>query len=55
LADKAFAAKRARFGAMAAAMIGKKGCGNPMGRSGLARAEAFHVRTLPIMNAKKFR
>jgi hypothetical protein len=54
LADKAFAAKRARFGAMATAMIEKRGYGNPMGRGGLARAQAFHVRTLPIVNATNF-
>jgi hypothetical protein len=53
-ADKAFAAKRAQFEAMAVAMIEKRWCGNPMGRGGLARAQAFHVHTLPIVNARNF-
>ncbi|CAM6101884.1 unnamed protein product [Calypogeia fissa] len=43
LADEAYAVKKERFSAMSATMIKKRGCGNPMGRGGVARAKAFHV------------
>jgi hypothetical protein len=35
-------------------MIEKRGCENPMDQGGLARAQAFYVRTPPIVNATNF-
>lgn len=42
-ADDEFAKTRDRFKSMSTAMVEKRGCGNPMGRGGVARAMALHV------------
>lgn len=43
LKNEDFLALSRKMAAKSAAMIQKRGCGNPMGRGGVARAAAFHV------------